>query len=200
MRSRAAAAMFGTSGFGEVYSMEGGINAWQGLIAAGTPDAGMSFFPADAEVSRLITLAWVLEEGSRRFYAAVAEMSANGETGKLFADLAVAEEHHKEALLRLYRTVAKREPGSGFPQDIVQADQDRMEGGVSIGKALQWAKGRNGRDLLELSLSLETDSYDLYIKMGRRVTGAAEQEVFHRLAEEEKGHLHRMAALLDQML
>ena len=40
--------MLASAGFGTVHSMEGGIHAWQGLTAAGPPEAGMSFFPADA--------------------------------------------------------------------------------------------------------------------------------------------------------
>jgi rubrerythrin len=49
-------------------------------------------------------------------------------------------------------------------------------------------------------MALETDSYDLYIKMGRRVEGAEAKKVFGRLVEEEKEHLARMAALLDRKL
>jgi rubrerythrin len=36
--------------------------------------------------------------------------------------------------------------------------------------------------------------------MGRRVLGEKAKQVFDRLVEEEKGHLGRMAALLDRKL
>jgi len=66
-------------------------------------------------------------------------------------------------------------------------------------RGLAWAKGRDSRELLELSMALETDSYDLYIRWaaGGRSGG---EEGLRRLVEEEKEHLARMAALLDRKL
>jgi rubrerythrin len=180
--------------------MEGGMHAWQGLTAAGTPEAGMSFFTAGSVPEELIALAWLLEDGSRRFYASVAATLVEREASRLFAGLASAEDHHKASLLGLYRDVTEKEPGPDFPQGIIAADEDRMEGGVKLSEALAWAQGRDVRSLLELSMALETDSYDLYIKMTRRVEGAKAKQVFDRLIEEEKEHLRRMAALLDRTL
>jgi len=192
--------MLASAGFGTARSMEGGIHAWQGLTAAGPPEAGMSFFPAKAGPGELIALAWMLEDGSRTFYATCARTAADGEAAKLFADLTGAEERHKAALLGLYQGATNSPPGPDFPRSVVQADEDRMEGGMKVSEALAWAKGRDSRELLELSMALETDSYDLYIKMGRRVEGAEAKKVFGRLVEEEKEHLARMAALLDRKL
>jgi len=189
-----------TEGFSDVYSMEGGMHAWQGLTAAGAPGAGMSFFTVGSLPEELIALAWTLEEGSRRFYASLAGTLADNEAAKLFKDLVTAEEHHKASLLGLYRGIASAEPAPDFPRGVIAADEDRMEGGVKVSEALEWAKGRDSRPLLELSMALETDSYDLYIKMGRRVEGEKAKAVFARLVEEEKGHLGRMAALLDRDL
>jgi len=180
--------------------MEGGIHAWQGLTAAGAPEAGMAFFTVGSLPGELIALAWVLEEGSRRFYASLAGMLADSKAAKLFTDLTAAEEHHKSTLPGLYRDIAHAEPGLNFPRGVIEADEDRMEGGVKVSEALEWAKGKDSRELLELSMALETDSYDLYIKMGRRVEGEKAKEVFDRLVEEEKEHLGRMAALLDNRL
>ena len=200
MRSRAAASLLRTAGFATVHSMEGGIHAWQGLSAAGAPEAGMSFFPDRAGPTELIALAWMLEEGSRKFYASIAGTVADNETAKLFQDLVAAEEHHKASLLGLYRDITNTEPGPDFPRSVITADEDRMEGGIRVSEALAWAKGRDGRDLLELSMALETDSYDLYIKMGRRVDAVEAKGVLDRLVEEEKEHLARMAVLLDRKL
>ena len=196
MRSRAAASVLRTAGFATVHSMEGGMHAWQGLTAAGAPEAGMAFFTVDSQPEELIALAWVLEEGSRKFYASVAGTRADSEAAKLFTELAAAEDHHKASLLGLYRDIANAEPGPDFPRGIISAEEDRMEGGVKVREALAWAEGRDTRALLELSMALETDSYDLYIKMGRRVPGEKAKRVFDHLVEEEKQHLSRMAALL----
>ena len=200
MRSRAAASVLVTAGFKNVSSMAGGIKAWQGGTAAGPPEAGMSFFTAAADADELIAMAWLLEEGTRKFYSAVAQMHSAPEAAGLFRSLVKAEELHKGTLEKLYRDMTGREPSPDFPRGMpfAQVPEDRMEGNVSVSGALAWAQGKETRDLLELSMALETDSYDLYIKMSRSVPGENAKKVFARLVVEEKEHLARMAELLDR--
>jgi rubrerythrin len=183
-----------------VSSMAGGIKAWQGRTAAGPPEAGMSFFSAAAGADELIALAWLIEDGSRKFYSAVAQMQSAPEAAGLFSSLVKAEAHHQGALEALYREIAGREPGPDFPRglSIAQGADDRMEGNVNVSEAIAWARGKETRDLLELSMALEIDSYDRYIKMSRTVPGENAKKVFARLVAEEKEHLARMADLLDR--
>ena len=194
--------MLRTAGFENAASMTGGIKAWQGLTAAGPPEAGMAFFTAAADAGELIALAWLLEDGSQRFYAAVADKQPVPEAARLFVTLTTAEERHKGALQALYQEISGKEPGPGFPRalPIAQGAEDRMEGNVSVAEALAWANGRTMQELLELSMALETGSYDLYIKMGRTVPGEQARKVFAQLVAEEQEHLARMADLLDRIV
>lgn len=195
--------MLATLGFTNTTSMEGGINAWQGLRAAGPPEAGMAYFPAGATPEELIALAWLLEDGSRRFYAELSDSTGDKDARKLFSDLASAEEHHEESLAGLYGTLAGNEPGPAFPQSVLRGEvpDDIMEGGMSVIEGLSWAKAKGVADVLELALSLETNSYDLYIKMDRKMEQNGEaREVFSLLMNEEKQHLSRLASLLDKKL
>jgi len=181
--------------------MAGGIKAWQGHVAAGEPEAGMAFFAAAADAADLIALAWLLEEGSWKFYSAVAQMKPAPEAAGLFGSLSKAEKQHKGSLQALYRELTGRDPDLDFPKrlPIAQGAEDRMEGNMSVSEALAWADGKKTRDLLELSMSLETDSYDLYIKMSRTVPAEKAKKVFALLVAEEKDHLSRMAELLDSI-
>ncbi len=192
--------MLATAGFKNVFSMAGGIKAWQGLAAAGPPEAGMSFFAMTTGADELITLAWFLEEGSRRFYSAVAQMQTVPEAVGLFNSLVKSEERHKETLKSLYREIVGREPGPDFSRRLPLAvgAEDRMEGNVTVNDALAWANGKDIQDLLELSMALETYSYDLYIKMSRAVTAGNVKNVFAQLVAEEHKHLARMAEFLDR--
>lgn len=200
MRSRAAASVLETAGFKTVASMAGGIKAWQGHVAAGPPEAGMAFFTEAADAGDLIALAWLLEEGSRKFYSAVAEMITQPDAAALFNTLVKAEEKHKGSLEALYRELTGKEPGADFPRGLAATEGagDRMEGNLSVNEALVWAKGKDLTELLELSMALETDSYDLYIKMGRSIPVESSRKVFASLAAEEKEHLGRMAGLFDR--
>jgi len=200
MRSRAAASVLEGKGFKNVFNMEGGIRAWEGGVAEGLPDAGMAYFTTAGEPEEFIALAWMLEEGSRRFYAEIPALVADEETKKLFQNLATAEEHHKASLVSLYKTFTSGEPGEGFPASIMptEATGDIMEGGMRVSEALKWVKGKNPAAIFELSMALETNAYDLYLKMRRQMKDEASQQVFDHLSKEEKKHLELLAALFEK--
>jgi rubrerythrin len=65
---------------------------------------------------------------------------------------------------------------------------------------LKWAKGKKVTDILELSLSLEANSYDLYLNMERQMREERSAQVFHLLSGEEKEHLERLSSLLEKRL
>jgi rubrerythrin len=202
VRSRAAAATLEGAGFKPVYSMEGGIRAWQGLTAEGTPEAGIAYFSPAARAEEMIALAWFLENGSRRYYDALADASQDRDVADLHRQLASAEERHKATLLDLYNRVVGAAPDPAFPKSVISAENedDVMEGGMRVTEALQWVKGKSATDILELSVALETNSYDLYLTMERRLKDQPSAEVFRVLSGEEKEHLERLSALLEKRL
>jgi len=198
VRSRAAASILHDAGFKEAYNMEGGINAWHGGVAEGPPEAGMAYFSAAVSTEELIALSWMLEDGNRRFYSDVTDLLSDKEAIKLFGELATAEEHHKSSLLNTYLEITGKQEDTDFPASVIgeKPDKDVMEGGMSVSEALKWASGKDLRDILELSISLETNAYDLYIKMARKAGDDKSIKVFSTLAEEERHHLNRLSTLL----
>ena len=180
--------------------MEGGIEAWEGGVAEGLPEAGTAYFTVAGKPEEFIALAWMLEEGTRGFYAAVPSLVTDEEIKKLFRDLASAEEHHKASLVSLYKTFTGKEPGQDFPGPLVPAEAtgDVMEGGMLVSEALKWVKGKNSEAIFDLAMALETNSYDLYIKMRRQMKDEASREVFDQLSKEEKRHLEMLAELFER--
>ena len=180
--------------------MQGGLRAWEGGVAEGAPEAGTAYFAAAGKPEEFIALAWMLEEGSRRFYAVVPSLVADEETKKLFSELATAEEHHKASLVNLYKTFTSEEPTPDFPGSIIPGETtgDTMEGGMSVSEALQWVKGKDQEAIFELAMALETNSFDLYLKMRRQMKDAKSREVFDQLSTEEKKHLELLAALFER--
>ncbi|HTP05586.1 MAG TPA: rhodanese-like domain-containing protein [Nitrospirota bacterium] len=195
-RSRSAVGILLDAGFKDVFSMGGGISAWNGLMAGGPPDAGMAYFSSNEKTDTLIALAWALEEGSRRFYAGLAGSMLDVEGRALFSELTSAEERHKASLLALYHGSG----GSGTIEPLFPggAAGDVMEGGIRVSEALGWTAGRDAADILDLSIALESNAYDLYIKMERTVKDDHSKRVFSVLAEEEKRHLDRMTSLIEK--
>jgi rubrerythrin len=200
VRSRAAAAVLAREGFREAYSMEGGIHAWKGLRATGAPEAGMAYFEPGKSPEELIALAWILEEGSCKFYTAMGKEERNPEAAALFRDLSDDEEKHKSSLLKIYQKRSGKDSDPGFPRSLLSLESGvgYLEGGIVLEKALEWAQGKGLRDILEFSVSLEVNAVDLYIKMERKVEGKETKEVFQALSNQERNHLKRLTAALEK--
>ncbi len=75
-----------------------------------------------------------------------------------------------------------------------------MEGGMLVSEALKWSKGKVLKDILELCVSLETNSYDLYLKMEQKVETNKAKQVFNILSGEEKNHLDRLTSMFNKRL
>jgi rubrerythrin len=182
--------------------MEGGIHAWKGFVAKGPPEVGMAYFPPRARPEELVALAWLLEDGSRKFYSEIAKMLAVGEAVNLFQKLAFDEEDHKRSLFKIYQEISGLESDPGFPGSLVATEpgETYMEGGIRLSEVLDWVKEKSVKAILELSISLEVNSQDLYLKMERRVKDKKAKKVFEVLSESEKNHLERLNSLFEKSL
>jgi rubrerythrin len=202
VRSRAAAIVLQRAGFKDVHSMQGGLRAWEGILAQGFPKPLMSFLAHAQSPEEYAALAWILEDGMKRFYSQMAgTFSASRANAQLFDHLAAAEEHHKSELVSLYASISGKEADSGFPYSLVsESSRDGfLEGGVALEDALGWADGKEVIEVLELCIALETTAYDRYLLMEDQVEDASSKRVFHLLSSEEKRHLRSMTEQFDTM-
>ena len=180
--------------------MQGGIRAWEGFVAEGIPEAGMAYFSPATRPEEMIALAWLLEDGSCRFYESLAKTVEDQEAKGLFQNLERSEENHKTTLWKMYEEISGKTPAPEFPDNVISKEPrgDVMEGGMLVGEALKWSKGKTLKDIFELSISLETNSYDLYLKMERKVETRSSKQVFETLSEEEKKHLEQLTSLFSK--
>jgi len=197
VRSRAAASILTGAGFQEVHSMGGGMRAWKGLVAEGIPEAGMAYFTPATRPEEMVALAWLLEDGMRKFYESLAQIMQDQEAKGTFENLKRSEENHKTTLWKLFEEISGRTPTHEFPNKVIPAEPrgDVMEGGMLVSEALEWSRGKALKDILELCISLETNSYDLYLKMEQKVETNKAKQVFKTLSEEEKNHLDRLTSM-----
>jgi len=179
--------------------MEGGLNGWKGFVAEGELESGMAYFSPATKTEEFIALAWYLEGGSRRFYSELLSIVVDEETVALYKELAKEEENHQMELMKLYRDFLGPEADPGFPETIISQGKDEiLEPGVLINQALQWARGKREAEILEFSLSLETNAFDLYIKMERQVRDKRSSMIFLLLSEQEKRHLELLTSLFEK--
>ncbi len=202
LRSRAAAALLGQAGFTEVHHMAGGLSGWQGTLAEGLPQADLEWFRQYSEPEEQVALAWYLEEGTRSFYREVAGMVRDAEAAALFRDLERAEEHHKSTLRAVYEGLAGRTASAQFPYNLI-ADAPEggyMEGGFTLVEAFDWVRGRPMTAILELAMTVETNAFDRYLFLQRKLPNEHARRAFEILADEERRHLKRLAAVLDHFV
>lgn len=176
--------------------MDGGTRAWTGLTAAGPPEAATAYFAAGTGAADMASLAWALEETTRQFYAKLAAGDPDSDTAQLFNSLVNAEEHHKGTLASLHDNLSA-EPVSRMYD---QQDPKILEGGMEMEAALQWTEEKVITEILEFALGLESNAYDRYLKMLDVAEDESSKEVFSDIAREEKGHLKRLADLMDEEL
>lgn len=197
-RSRAAAAFLLSEGFSKVYSMDGGITAWNGHVATGEYTEGLFLLRGRETTEELMSLALALEEGSRMFYTSIAELTSDAEAKSIFTTIAEAEAKHKTNILQAYTLVT----GENVAEDIFDREPLKgvMEGGVRIEDAIIFLKkqGKTLLDMLEVAMQVETNSLDLYIKMFRKIGNVNAKNIFGSLIEEEKQHLSRLGKLLGE--
>ena len=202
-RSQAAASVLFRAGFHRVVCLEGGLSAWQGLVAKGMPETTMVwFFPAHSP-EQFIALAFLLEEGTRAFYEEVARLVTDPEAKSLFRNLTEAEDHHLVALRKLHEEFTGQPAGEEFPFGVIDIDpreESIMEGGISVRKGLAWIEGRPLKEVLELTVGIETVAYDRYLFMMEKLENDKVRQVLKALAGVEKQHLETVSAYLEKLV
>ena len=200
VRSRSAAALLKRMGFEDIFSMTGGIEAWNGNVASGEYDAGLFLIEGRKTVEEFIALAWGLEEGARLFYSRTMDLVTDSEAKDLLSSLVKAEDSHKTALAKTLSRIKEKE----ITDDMIKDGslENIMEGGISVDKAIEWIGNQENSlvSVLELSMHLEANSLDLYMKIYNELENDDTKNVFSRLVEEEKTHLAMLGNLLNEKI
>jgi len=201
-RSAAAADILAGEGFAPVVNMAGGVLAWRGAGAAGTPDQGFSLLPTDMRPESLFRTAYAMEVRLGAFYLTCAQTAKDPETAATFRRLAGFEDKHRTMVLALWR-----KSGAPVPDvaDIEAASSGAapnalLEGGYSGPDYLALRGGpEDPREVLELAMAVEAQALDLYSRCARQDVSGETREALKKLAREEKGHLSALSVLYDRL-
>ena len=198
-RSRSGVGILIGAGLENVYNMEGGILAYNGLVAAGPPEAGVFCFPENMTPEQLIAMAWYIEDGSQRYLDAVKDIAQDQDIKDVFISLADHKIAHKQSLSRLFQKISGQSVGDDFPTSVLQRPPHKvMAGCVSVPEAINWSKDKEIADILDLLIGLEANTFDLYLKLGRQVESDRARSVFMELSEAEVRHLEQLASIFEK--
>jgi rhodanese-related sulfurtransferase/rubrerythrin len=190
-RSIMAAQFLAVRGFGRVFHLQGGIEAWEDRTASGPIGLQLEFIRGNETAVEAAGIAYRLEAGLEMFHRTAFERSGNPQVRALLERLIKAEESHMLRLRGLLESL-----GSG-PEPAENTD-GKMEGGVDIESFLSQNEQylESPRGCLELAMMIEVQALDLYLRMGQTCTDKAAKDVFFGLADEEKSHLSSLGELL----
>jgi rubrerythrin len=178
--------------------MSGGIRAWNGLVSRAEVDQGMYLIEGDESPEEVIALAYGLEAATHRFYQDLTDRTTDTDLKNAFGGLAEDEIQHKDRLWERYKTVTGgRETREAFETGIVAKTlEDGKTADQILAKHPHWVE--QPRDAFELVMSLETDSFDLYLRLGQKSSHEETGAIFYDLAQVEKEHLQKLGALFRQ--
>ena len=201
-RSRSAAANLIHAGFERVYVMDGGIRAWEGVTAEGDPASQLAYFSTARNPLEYLALAWLLEDGSRAFYAAAAEQIEDVAESSFLRQMVAAEEHHKATLASAYHELTGQRPDASFPETVLESppEEQYVEGGLALSEVLAWLKGKTATAIIEFAIGMEANAYDHYLLLRKEIEDETARGIFSMLAEEERHHLRTLCGRLDHVL
>ncbi len=181
-RSLAAAQLIADELGIEVFTIDGGIMAWDGLVAKGDIEEGLKLLEGLKEPEEFVNLAYCLEEGSRDFYLRVYDFYKE----EVFKTLATVEEVHKNRISDAWPHIR-----------IDQRFKDRMESGLLISAVMENILSGNMQfqDVLEYSMQIEINSLDLYMRIVKLVIDPA-IDIFRGIITEEKAHLRMLGGFI----
>lgn len=201
LRSRAAAAMLHGAGCRAVATLKGGFEAWRGEIAQGGLDKVLAVLNT-TEIEKFIAVAWLLEDGTQRLYELMAVDCRSESVKSVFKKLARAEGEHKKTLESLFEGLVGHSPSDDFAYVLLeQTPQDILvEGGASLDEIRQWAADKSDVQRVDLAIAVETNAYDRYLLLRRKLTDEHLKRIVEVVAGDERRHLYRLIGVYDDLL
>ena len=178
--------------------MKGGINAWNGIEAAGPIETGMGELTGNESPEDIIILAYSMEDGLSRFYKNMTESINDQEITDLLVTLSGFEEIHKKKLFTLYRTINNSVSDEEAFRNNNTADI--MEGGFTVTEFIDKNKSVLGTaaGILNIAMMLETQALDLYLRYSQKIMDRKGKIILQEIANEEKTHLAALGKLMDK--
>ena len=182
-------------GFEKIYNLNGGIRGWNGLVAEGPQELHLELIRGDETPVEIVKVAYGMEKSLGDFYRTVAMKTPDKELAGLVQKLASIEDRHRQYLL----DIRKEMDPTGFDRQATEAEiaSSIMEGGFS-GDDLLKSNERlleSVDAMLDLSMMLETQALDLYMRFARKSENEAARKILYRIADEEKAHLAALGRL-----
>ena len=180
------------------YSLDGGIEAWDGETLPGFPR--MHSFDTVGSLEDILLRGMNLEKGAERLYEALVKAFQGSSVLKTLQKLYEAEEGHARML---YNMLPKDCASASRPFEELYGEMkgDLLENGESFEEAvgrIQKNTGDKKHLLLELGVDMEYQAYDLYRNLAAQNFNAEVKRALLELASQETQHFRTALNALGQ--
>jgi rubrerythrin len=137
--------------------------------------------------------AFLMEKGTKEFYAHAAEKSENNEAKKTFRNLSQWEEKHMEFIQFLYQAIHGGKEIKTFKEFTKKTETPVTEAGIPV-KDLETKIEKHHvtdeKQALTLAMEIEGKAYNLYRKLSQNAKDTNAKIVFKEMMEQEVKHVH----------
>ena len=192
IRSCAAAAMMINAGYGDVSVLDGGLRGWRNETLQSVPQRSMVMTGGIVHRDELVSIAWALEEGVRRFYRELCYMDYSREITDSFRRMGMEGERHEKLLEKMFRRMHSEAEAGRIELKrrhlIDEETENFIEKGMCVNELVKWAKNQLLNSVLEFSISLEFQLYDLFSFLRRNVNDRDHRRYLDEILGDEKEH------------
>jgi len=142
--------------------------------------------------------AYIMEKGTKEFYAQAASTSIAAEAKKSFADLSAWENKHMIYIQSLYQSILDDRELEEFKAFSMKAPTTVAEGGMPVkdlDKKIEKFTVKNEGDALTLALGIEAKAYNFYKGLAAKAQNDEAKVIFEEMMAQETTHMDQLNAM-----
>lgn len=139
--------------------------------------------------------AYIMEKGTKEFYAQAASKSSAAEAKKTFEDLAIWENKHMTYIQSLYQSILDDRELEEFKAFSAKAPTTVSEGGMPVKdleKKVEKFAVKSESDALSLALGIEAKAYSFYKGLAAKTRDDQTKVIFEEMMAQETIHMDQL--------
>lgn len=191
--------MLAGKGFNKVYNLSGGIKAWNGQVAFGQEELGLTLFSGNESPEETLVVAYSLEAGLHDFYVSMIPRVKNSDAKNLFKKLSEIEIRHQDTIFKEYLEITGKSVNrKEFEKTVIV---EAVEGGLTSEEYANMFQPdwESTKDIVDIAMSIEAQALDLYLRVSNQSIDPKSKKVLLQIASEERIHLTLLGKLMEQI-
>ncbi len=163
-----------------------------------SPRKGHAMLTGKEDLLQALVEAYIMEKGTREFYAQAASKSGAAEAKKRFDALSAWENTHMTYIQSLYQSILDDRELEEFKAFSAKAPATVSEGGMQVKdleKRIETFSVRNEKDALALALNIEAKAFNFYKGLAAKARDGQTKVIFEEMMAQETKHMDEINAM-----